>query len=92
MDALDSQTLLNIRGSDIVYRYKMIENGVSVEKEVVVDYKSLHPDVKKKIDDRLISQGVDLKTLDQIDNRISEMKRKHTYHFLRSIIMETGTR
>lgn len=91
-NSLDSQTLLNIRGSDIVYRYKMIENGVSVEKEVVVDYKSLHPDVKKKIDDRLISQGVDLKTLDQIDNRISEMKRKHTYHFLRSIIMETGTR
>jgi hypothetical protein len=85
----DSSTLLKIRGSDIVYKYKVIVDGEYIEKEVIVDYKSLHPDVKKMIDDKLIAQGVDLKKLDQIDNELNDLKRKHTYSSLKSIILDT---
>jgi hypothetical protein len=85
----DSSTLLKIRGSDIVYKYKVLVDGEYIEKEVVVDYKSLHPDVKKMIDDKLMAQGVDLKRLDQIDNELKDLKRKHTYSSLKSIILDT---
>jgi hypothetical protein len=88
-NSLDSSALLKIRGSDIVYKYKVLVDGEYIEKEVVVDYKSLHPDVKKIIDDKLIAQGVDIKKLDQIDNELSDLKRKHTYSSLKSIILDS---
>lgn len=88
----DVRTLLQIKQSGMVYKYKVLENGQYVEKEVVFDYSMLDENVKKFIDQKIASSGVSPSQINQMDTEIKELKRTASYNQLRAVITEMSNR
>ena len=88
----DIRTLLQIKESGMVYKYKVMENGKEVEREMVLDYNNLTEDVKKLIEQKIAKSGVDKKEIARIDSEIKLLKRRYSYQALKSIIAEQTKR
>jgi hypothetical protein len=84
----DIQTLIKLKTSGIMYKYKVVENGEVVEKEMLIDYQNLNEDVKKIID-RKISQNKDRNSeVARLDKEIKDLKRVYSYSALKIILGE----
>lgn len=84
----DINTLLKMKNSGMVYKYKVVENGKVIEKEMMIDYQSLTPQVKQIIEQKIAAKGIDAKELDRLENDIKRLKRQYTYNSLRVILSE----
>lgn len=84
----DISTLMNIKTSGMVYKFKVMENGQYVEKEVLLNYDALNPDIKTLIDQKIASRRGVNRSLASIDQEISFLKRTHSFLSLKLIIDE----
>ncbi len=88
----DVQTLIKMRNSGMIYKYKVVENGKEVEKEIVIDYKALNEDVKKLIDQKIADSGRGGSDAQRLSAEIRTLKRTYSYNALKIIIGERMTR
>ena len=84
----DIQTLIKLKTSGIMYKYKIVENGQLVEKEMLIDYQNLNEDVKKLIDKKIAQNKNLSKEKSRLDNEILELKRIYSYSTLKIILGE----
>jgi hypothetical protein len=77
-----------LRTTGMLYKYKIIENGKEVEKEFMIDYRSLTDDAKKLINNKISSQGIDPCQIDQIERKLGQLKRSYTISSLKLILGE----
>ena len=75
----DVQTLEKIRNSGMVYKYKVLENGTYVSKEIVINYQNLDEKVKQVLDQRLASTS---------DKESQSLKRSYSYAALKIIFSD----
>lgn len=84
----DISTLMNIKTSGMVYKFKVMENGVYVEKEIVVDYNSLNPEIKSLIEKKIAGKKGNSRSIASIESEIESVKRTHSYLSLKLLIGE----
>lgn len=87
-DSVDIHTLLKMKTSGMVYKYKVVENGQVIEKEMLIDYQSLNENAKKMIDLKIAAKGIDVRQLERIDGEMKKLKREYTYNSLRVLLTE----
>lgn len=87
-DAVDINTLIKMKTTGMVYKYKVMENGKVVEKEMMIDYQSLNDNAKKMIDQKIAAKGIDVRQLERIDGEMKKLKRAYTYNSLKVILSE----
>lgn len=87
-NASDIQTLINLKTSGIIYKYKVLENGLLVEKEVLIDYRNLNEDVKKIIDKKIAQNKDRAREIVRLDNEIKELQRVYSYSALQLILAD----
>ena len=73
----DIQTLAKIKSSGMVYKYKVLENGSVINKEIVIDYQNLDEKVKQVLDQRLARSS---------DKEVQSLKRSYSYAALKIIL------
>ncbi|MFP5386116.1 MAG: hypothetical protein ACLGHN_08565 [Bacteriovoracia bacterium] len=84
----DIQTLINLKTSGIIYKYKVIQNGKEIEKEVLIEYSKLNDDVKKIIDKKIAENKDRKKEVLRLDTEIKELQRVYSYSTLQFILAE----
>lgn len=84
----DIQTLIKLKTSGIMYKYKVVENGQLVEKEMLIDYQNLNEDVKKLIDKKIAQNKNLTKEKARLDKEILDLKRVYSYSALKIILGE----
>lgn len=84
----DIQTLIKLKTSGIMYKYKIVENGQLVEKEMLIDYQNLNEDVKKLIDKKIAQNKNLTKEKARLDKEILDLKRVYSYSTLKIILGE----
>lgn len=84
----DLQTLINLKTSGIIYRYREMENGQYVEKEVLIEYNNLNEDVKRIIDKKIAENSSRESEIVRLDNEILELRRVYSYSALQFILAE----
>ena len=84
----DIQTLINLKTSGIIYKYRTLVNGRFVEKEVLIEYTNLNEDVKKIIDKKIAQNENRSKEILRLDNEIKELQRIASYSTLQMILAE----
>lgn len=84
----DIQTLINLKTSGIIYRYKILENGQLVEKEILIDYRNLNEDVKKIIDKKIAQNKDRKREIIRLDSEIKELQRIYSYSALQMILAD----
>lgn len=84
----DIQTLIDLKTSGILYKYKVIESGVVVEKEVLIQYDNLNDDVKKIIDTKISQNKNRANEVVRMDKEINELQRTYSYSALKIILGE----
>jgi hypothetical protein len=67
----DVEILKQLKTSGMTFRYKVVENGVSVEKEIKVDYASLSKEARQFLDQKIA---------------VKEARRNYSYNALRLIL------
>lgn len=67
----DIETLKQLKSSGMTFKYKVIQNGVQVEKEIKVDYASLSKEAKQFLDQKIA---------------VKEAKRNFSYNTLRLML------
>lgn len=82
----DIQTLIDLKTSGILYKYKVLEEGVVVEKEMLIEYKNLNEDVKKLIDTKIAQNKNRANEIVRLDKEIKEMQRVYQYSALKIIL------
>ncbi len=84
----DLQTLINLKSSGLLYKYKTVVNGEVVEKELMIQYKNLNDDVKKLIDQKIaLNKNRGIEAL-RLDREIAQMRRVNRYSALKIILGE----
>ena len=84
----DVQTLINMRKSGMLYKYKVVENGKEVDKEIMIDYKNLNEDVKKIIDQKIAESGRAGSEAQRLSAEIKTLRRTYSYNSLKVILGE----
>ena len=84
----DVQTLINMRRSGMLYKYKVVENGKEVDKEIMIDYKNLNDDVKKLIDQKIADSGRAGTEAQRLSAEIKNLRRTYSYNSLKIILGE----
>lgn len=84
----DIQTLIQLKTSGIMYKYKVVENGEVVEKEMLIDYQNLNEDVKTLIDKKISQSKGRNKEIARLDKEIKDLKRVYSYSALKIILGE----
>lgn len=84
----DIQTLINLKSSGLLYKYKTVVNGEVVEKELLIDYRSLNEDVKKLIDQKIAQNKNRSTEVLRLDREIEQMRRVNRYSALKIILGE----
>lgn len=84
----DVQTLIKMRNSGMVYKYKIVENGKEVQKEISIDYKTLNENVKKLIDQKIADSGRAGSEAQRLSAEIRNLRRAYTYNSLKIILGE----
>lgn len=84
----DIQTLIDLKTSGILYKYKVLESGVVVEKEVLIQYDNLNDDVKKIIDTKISQNKNRANEVVRMDKEINELQRTYSYSALKIILGE----
>ncbi|WPU66018.1 hypothetical protein [Peredibacter starrii] len=79
----DLSALKKLKDSGMLYKFKVMENGVLVEKEVLVDYKMLNEDAKKLVESKLA-----IKQHSQIETELVAARRVHSFQALKIILGE----
>ncbi|WP_408098933.1 hypothetical protein ACJVC5_08440 [Peredibacter sp. HCB2-198] len=79
----DLSALKKLKDSGMLYKFKVMENGVLVEKEVLVDYKMLNEDAKKLVESKLAT-----KQHLQIESELVAARRVHSFQSLKIILGE----
>ena len=74
----DGETFLKFTKEGVVYKYKVVENGVEVEKEVYVSLSDLDTNLIKEI-------------IKNSEEKISLLERKYSFDSLKMIITEEVT-
>lgn len=75
---LDVQTLKNLKESGLVLKFKVLKDGIEIQKEVKVDYSTLTSEAKSVLDQKIAEQE---KTLEY-----ERLKRAHSYATLKLIL------
>lgn len=88
----DVQTLIKMRNSGMIYKYKVVENGREVENEIAIDYKALNENVKKLIDQKIADSGRGGSDAQRLSAEIKTLRRTYSYNALKIIIGERMTR
>lgn len=86
--SVDINTLIKMKTTGMVYKYKVVENGKVIEKEMLIDYQSLNENAKKMIDQKIAAKGIDVRQLERIDGEMKKLKRAYTYNSLKVILSE----
>lgn len=84
----DIQTLIKLKTSGIMYKYKVVENGEVVEKEMLIDYQNLNEDVKNLIDKKISQNKNRNSEVVRLDKEIKDLKRIYSYSALKIILGE----
>lgn len=84
----DVQTLIKIRKSGMLYKYKVVENGREVQKELMIDFTTLNDDVKKIIDQKIAESGRAGTEAQRLSADIRNLRRSHTFNSLKIILGE----
>lgn len=84
----DVQTLIKMRNSGMIYKYKVVENGKEVTKEIAIDYKALNENVKKLIDQKIADSGRAGSEAQRLSAEIRNLRRAYTYNSLKVILGE----
>jgi hypothetical protein len=79
-------SLVQVKESGMLYKFKVLENGKWIEKEILVGFEALTDDLKKLIDQKISKSGASGQKLVSIDNEIKEIQRKYSYLSLKNII------
>lgn len=82
----DLTTLTKLKDSGMLYKFKVMENGVLVEKEILVDYKMLTEDAKKLVEAKLAKKQNPQVT--DLDHQLLAAKRVHSFQALKIILGE----
>lgn len=81
----DISTLMNIKTSGMVYKFKVMKDGQLVDQEVALNYSDLSDDLKKLIDQKIaLKKGS--RSIASIDQELAQVRRVHSYTALRLII------
>lgn len=67
----DVDTLKKLKASGMTFKYKVVENGVTVEKEIKVNYASLSKEAKQFLDQKIA---------------VKEARRNYSYNALRLML------
>lgn len=84
----DIQTLIKLKATGFIYKYKSEEDGIVVEKEVLIEYRNLNEDVKQMIDQKIASDKNYQNEIKRLDQEIVEQKRVYSYSALKIILGE----
>lgn len=84
----DVQTLIKMRQSGMIYKYKVMENGKEVMKEITIDYKALNDDVKKLIEQKIADSGKAGSEAKRLSAEIKDLRRAYSYNALKIILGE----
>lgn len=84
----DVQTLIKMRNSGMIYKYKVMENGREVSKEITIDYGTLNENVKKIIDQKIADSGRAGSEAQRLSAEIRNLRRAYTYNSLKVILGE----
>jgi hypothetical protein len=76
---IDVNTLEKIKTAGMVYKYKTVENGAVVEKQIVIQYQNLDEKVKSVLDSR-IAKDID---------KTQGLKRSYSYSALKIILSDS---
>lgn len=79
----DLSALKKLKDTGMLYKFKVMENGVLVEKEVLVNYKMLNEDAKKLVETKLAT-----KQHSQLETELVAAKRVHSFQALKIILGE----
>lgn len=91
-NSLDLRTLIQIRESGMLFRYRVNERGQVAEREMLVAYDNLAPEIRQFIDQKILSARATPAELQRISNEIRLQKRTYSYDTLRAIIIGTANR
>lgn len=84
---LDLRTLIQIKESGVVYRYRVTEGGQSVEREMLISYDTLSPEIRNLIDQKIERSRATPAQIESISQDIRIRKRNYSYETLRAIII-----
>lgn len=75
---LDIQTLKSLKEKGLVLKFKVLKDGIAVEKEMMVDYSTLTPEAKKILDNKI--------ALQERGQEYERLKRAHSFAALKLIL------
>lgn len=84
----DVQTLIKMRQSGMIYKYKVMENGKEVMKEITINYTALTDDVKKLIEQKIADSGKAGSEAKRLSSEIKDLRRAYSYNALKIILGE----
>lgn len=84
---LDLETLIQIKESGMLYRYRVNERGQSVQREMLVSYSNLDEQLRQLIDQKILSSRATPAQIERISSDIRLRKRNYSYETLRAIIV-----
>lgn len=89
----DILTLQGLKREGIIYKYKVMEDGVFKEKIVKIDYLSLTPEAKKLIEKKIAekNQG-DMIAVAELERQMILAKREHSIQALKLLLSEKLSR
>lgn len=82
----DLTALKKLKDSGMLYKFKVMENGILVEKEILVDYKMLSEDAKKLVEEKLAKKQNS--NVADLDHQLMTARRVHSFQALKIILGE----
>ncbi|MES2528917.1 MAG: hypothetical protein V4598_17660 [Bdellovibrionota bacterium] len=86
-NTLDLSTLIQIKESGMLFRYRVNERGQVAEREVLLSYANLPADIKSIIDQRILSARATPEQINRISSDLRLRRRNYSYETLRAIIV-----
>lgn len=82
----DLSTLTQIKDQGLLYRYKVMMNGVEREQEVLILFSGLNENARQAIERKISQRRSENPRLAQVEDSIAEVQRKVSYESLKYII------
>lgn len=82
----DMSTLQKLKDQGIILKYKVLENGVEVEKEMKVDYSSMSAEAKLVLDKKIAHQGIRSDQFKNLEHEYLKARRAYSYSALKMIL------
>lgn len=82
----DLTTLTQIKDQGLLYRYKVVVNGVEREQEVLIRFSGLNESARQALERKISQRRSENPRLAQVEDSIAEVQRKVSYESLKYII------